>query len=83
MKLVFHGKLGAVAGSSEIAIACPPGVTTLSDLRAWVTASMPNMADAFNRSHVATIVNMDIVHDSQHPVTDEDEIAFLPPMSGG
>jgi molybdopterin synthase sulfur carrier subunit len=83
MKLVFHGMLSAAAGSSEIAMVCPPGITTLSDLRAWVTASMPNMADAFARTHVAAVVNMEIVHDLQHPITDMDEIAFLPPMSGG
>jgi molybdopterin converting factor small subunit len=64
-------------------MACPAGIATLSDLRAWVTAAMPNMADAFARTRVAAVVNMKIVHDLQHPITDRDEIAFLPPMSGG
>jgi molybdopterin converting factor small subunit len=44
---------------------------------------IPNLGDALKGRGVAVIVNMAIVHDATHPVTDADEIAFLPPMSGG
>ena len=83
MKLVFHGKFSAIAGSDEMTVPCPPGIATLSDLRAWVAALIPNLGDALKGRGVAVIVNLAIVHDVRHPVTDADEVAFLPPMSGG
>jgi molybdopterin converting factor small subunit len=83
VKLVFHGKYSTIAGSDEIAVPCPPGVATLSDLRAWVMMSMPKLGAALEGRGVATVVNMAVVRDLRHPITDEDEVAFLPPMSGG
>ena len=83
MKLVFHGKFSAIAGSSEMTVSCPSWIATLSDLRTWVARLIPNMGDALKGRGVAVIVNMAVVHDTMHPVTDDDEVAFLPPMSGG
>jgi len=64
-------------------VPCPSGVATLSDLRAWVVMSMPDLTDLLQGHGVATVVNLAVVHDPRHPVTDADEVAFLPPMSGG
>jgi molybdopterin converting factor small subunit len=83
VKLIFHGRFSAIAGSSEITVPCPPGIATLSDLCAWISTSMPNLDDALKGRGVATIVNFAVVRDLHHPVTDDDEVAFLPPMSGG
>jgi molybdopterin converting factor small subunit len=83
VKLVFLGKFADIAGSGELALTRPPGLVTLTDLRAWLASSLPGLNNALKGRGVAIIVNQTIVHDPQHPVGDDDEVAFLPPMSGG
>lgn len=83
MKLVFHGKFAEIAGSNEIVLPCPAGITTLDGLRGWLTTSLPSLGAVVGDRGAATVINQVIVRDMRHPVRDGDEVAFLPPMSGG
>lgn len=83
MRLVFHGKFADIAGSGELTLVRPPEVATLKELRTWLTLSLPALSDALKGRGAATIINLAVVHDPQHPVKDSDEVVFLPPMSGG
>ena len=79
--LVFLGKFGEMAPMAEIAL--PDGVRTLTDLKAWVARQEPQLGAAMEATRTRLIVNQCVAHDLSQPVTDGDEIAFLPPMSGG
>jgi molybdopterin converting factor small subunit len=83
MKLVFHGKFADIAGSNEIILARPPSVATLGDLQVWLVASLPFLEAPLKGRGAATVINQTVVRDICHPVYDSDEVAFLPPMSGG
>jgi molybdopterin converting factor small subunit len=43
----------------------------------------PALGEALNHQRAQIAINQEIVRRADHPVRDGDEIAFLPPMSGG
>jgi molybdopterin converting factor small subunit len=74
MKILFFGRLkdGAPAGP------VPPGIRDIDALRAWLGRDRPELLDA----SVRIAVNDGMILGNR--VLDEgDEVAFLPPMSGG
>lgn len=81
VKLVFLGKFGDVADLAEVAL--PEDVRSLSELKAWLTCQQPLLGQAMAATATRLVVNQCVVHDLSAPVADGDEIAFLPPMSGG
>ena len=83
MRLVFLGKLGDVAPPDLSDIALPVGVRTLGDLRDWLARAQPVLGRAMAATPVRLIVNHSVAHDLSATVGESDEIAFLPPMSGG
>jgi len=83
VRLVFLGKFGdlAPAGLSEIAL--PGEVKTLADLKSWVARTSPGLGQAMERTPARLVLNQCVAQDLSHAIADGDEIAFLPPMSGG
>lgn len=81
--LVFLGKFGDVAPAGLSAIALPDGVHSLNDLQHWLAMREPLLGEAMAATRPRLIVNQCVVHDLSRAVADGDEIAFLPPMSGG
>lgn len=81
VRLVFLGKFGDVAPMTEIAL--PEGVRSLNDLKQWLARQQPLLGAAMEATRTRLIVNQCVAHDLSAPVADGDEIAFLPPMSGG
>lgn len=81
VKLVFLGKFGDIADLAEVAL--PEEVRTLSELKAWLTRQQPLLGQAMAATTTRLVVNQCVAHDLSAPVADGDEIAFLPPMSGG
>lgn len=81
--LVFLGKFGDVApvGLSEIAL--PDGVRTLGELHHWLAEREPLLGRTMAATRTRMIVNQCVAHDLSQVLADGDEIAFLPPMSGG
>jgi molybdopterin synthase sulfur carrier subunit len=74
VRIVFLGRLrdGAPAGP------VPPGIGDTGALRAWLGRRRPELLDP----SIRIAVNDEIVP-GDRPLADGDEIAFLPPMSGG
>ena len=83
VRLVFLGKFGDVAPAGLAEIALPGDVHTLKDLKDWVARQEPVLGAAMAASRTRLIVNQCVVHDLSQVLTDGDEVAFLPPMSGG
>jgi len=83
VRLVFLGKFGDVAPAGLAEIALPGDVHTLKDLKEWVARQQPSLGAAIGATRTRLIVNQCVAHDLSQPVTDGDEVAFLPPMSGG
>jgi molybdopterin converting factor small subunit len=81
--LVFLGKFGEAAPANLGEIALPDGVRTLNDLQQWLAQREPLLGRAMAATCTRLIVNHCVAHDLSQPVSDGDEIAFLPPMSGG
>jgi len=81
--LVFLGKFGEVAPAGLAEIALPGDVRTLKDLKDWVARQEPLLGAAMAEARTRLIVNHCVAHDLSQAITDGDEVAFLPPMSGG
>ena len=79
MKLVFLGRYRDMAGAG---LQPPANIRDLAALRIWLEHSQPGLAQALAKG-CAVAVNQMIVRNPSHPIADNDEIAFLPPMSGG
>ena len=83
IRLVFLGKFGEVAPAGLTEISLPGAVRTLGDLQSWLARQQPLLGQAMAATRTRLIVNQCVAHDLSCPVADGDEIAFLPPMSGG
>jgi molybdopterin converting factor subunit 1 len=83
VKLVFLGRFREIAAPRLGEMARPDGVETLGQLQAWLARTEPALAEALKGARTQVAVNQAIVRDPGHAIRDQDEIAFLPPMSGG
>jgi molybdopterin converting factor small subunit len=83
VRLVFLGKFGEVAPAGLAEIALPREVRTLNDLKQWVARQEPMLGQAMEATRTRLIVNQCVAHDLSQAIADGDEVAFLPPMSGG
>jgi molybdopterin converting factor small subunit len=83
MRLVFLGKLRDIAAPDLSDVALPGGVRTLAELKDWIARTQPPLGRAMAATPVRLVVNHSVAHDLSVAVAENDEIAFLPPMSGG
>ena len=83
MKVLYFARLREDLGCAEETIALPPGIDTVSGLRAHLMArgSVWRQALAPERA-LGVAVNQDMAQ-SGTPVKQDDEVAFFPPVTGG
>ena len=74
MRITFFGRLGDGAPAGPV----PLGVRDTGALRAWLSESRPELLD----ESIRIAVNDEMIL-GDRPLGDDDEVAFLPPMSGG
>ncbi len=81
MTLTVHlfARAADLAGAGVVRVELPPTASVL-DLRAALAAGVPSLAALLERSAVA--VNHDFADDA-HVLTAADEVAVIPPVSGG
>jgi molybdopterin converting factor subunit 1 len=79
--LLFFGKLRDIAGPSRT-IALGDETRTLDALRARLSAETPELAAALNAPTLRIAVDQGFAS-GDAPISDQSEIAFMPPMSGG
>jgi len=77
-QLLFFGRLRDSVGTGALTAVLPDHVRDTDDLRAWIGAEHPELLD----SSIRIAVNAEL-GPGKAPVGDRDEIAFLPPVSGG
>ncbi len=83
MKLLYFAWVRERIGVSSEEFACPKTVKTVADLIDLLAARGDGYGEAFeNAALVRVAVNQNHV-DTAHAVTDDDEIAFFPPVTGG
>lgn len=79
-RVLMLGRLRDVAGWRERTLDPPPA--TLSALRALLAKDDPALGEALAGKGVQTALNKALTREDA-PIGPCDEIAFLPPMSGG
>jgi molybdopterin converting factor subunit 1 len=80
--VLLFGRLKDVFGAASIAL--PDGVGTAAELRARLAEVNPDLAEMLRAKTVRIAVNQEMVADEAGtPVSAIDEIALLPPLSGG
>jgi molybdopterin converting factor small subunit len=83
VRLIFLGRFGDIAPADLADVTLPDDVKTLSDLWAWLGRMHPVLGHAMTATSTRLVVNQTVAHDLSLKVWDGDEIAFMPPMSGG
>jgi molybdopterin synthase sulfur carrier subunit len=83
VKLLYFAWLKQKTGIGEEDITLPEDVTTLGALVDWLKTRGPGYGEALaDLSVVRFAVNQDFAR-LDHPLTDADEVALFPPVTGG
>lgn len=83
MKIEYFAWLKDKVGIEQEEVTIPPEVTDVGSLVNWLSRRGPQYADAFEFAEVVKVlVNRENAHDD-HPVKQDDEVIFIPPISGG
>lgn len=83
MKILYFAWMRQRIGQSTESVTLPAHVATVDDLIDWLIGRGEGYAQAFaKRDVIRAAVNQDYVA-FDHPVTDADEVAFFPPVTGG
>jgi molybdopterin synthase sulfur carrier subunit len=78
-RVLLFGPLRDLAGWREREVAA----ASLSELRAFIGAEEPRLAEALAGAGVQVAVDQAIVRSADAALAPNAEVAFLPPMSGG
>jgi len=81
-RVLLFGRLKDVFGGSWLAM--PGGVHSAAELRERLAADYPDLADIIRSRAVRIAVNQEMAMDEEATtLTGGDEVALLPPLSGG
>lgn len=83
MKLLYFAWLRERIGISEEDLPLPEGITTVKDLITHLISRSEGYASAFcEPAAVKVAINQDFAKVTD-AITDKDEVAFFPPVTGG
>ena len=77
MKISCYASIQEITGKENHVIDSNP--KSVADLCDWLVATWP----ALNDATFVIAVNRKIISDKDHPISENDEVALLPPFSGG
>lgn len=81
-KICFFAQFREQIGVSHTEIHLPPQITTVGELLNFLSILGEPYATIVNLPHVQIAVNHQYAR-SSFPITDQDEIALFPPVTGG
>lgn len=80
--VLLFGRLKDAFGAASIPL--PEGVGTAAELRVALVTAYPDLAGVLGARTVRIAVNQELVGDEANArISPDDEIALLPPLSGG
>ena len=82
IRVLYFGRLSEVAAAHPAEVCPPPDVTSLAELRRWLCRDDARLRAALNQPSVRTVDDGAVVL-ADMPLDGVDEVAFLPPVSGG
>jgi len=83
MKILYFAWLRERVGTDEEDVTLPAGITDVAGLVAWLRTRSPGHEQAFTHGRIVRCaVNQDFATPDA-AITDRDEIAFFPPVTGG
>ena len=83
MKVLYFAWVREKVGSAEESVALPGDVTTVAELLRWLGGRGGGHGEALkDPSRVRVAVNQEVAGPAA-PVTDADEVALFPPVTGG
>jgi molybdopterin converting factor small subunit len=81
-RVLLFGRLKDAFGAASIEL--PPGIDTAAALRSRLAEANPELAEMLRSKSVRIAVNQTLVADEAGTrISPADEIALLPPLSGG
>lgn len=83
VQVLYFAWLRERAGQAEEQVSLPPGVATVGALAAWLQARDAAGAAVFADLAVIRAAVNQVFAAPDAPVTDGDEVAFFPPVTGG
>ena len=81
-ELHYFGKIREILGQASETLILPSHVSTAEDLRQWLVTRYGDAGACLLAPTVRIIVNEQIT-DWEATVSDADQLAFIPPVSGG
>jgi sulfur-carrier protein len=82
--VIFFGRLSDVAGIHERSMPDFDGSIEPEELIELLSAGAPDLAEALRAPAIRICINLEILPRSERVLVSKgDEVAFLPPMSGG
>ncbi len=81
-QLLFFGKLGDLAGGRAREMSLPEPKTTVAQVINKIDKDDPILGDALRDASVRVVINEEF-STANTIISENDEIAFLPPVSGG
>lgn len=82
IKLLFFGRLGDFSENAELKVDCSEIVFTPNKVRSLLSEDNANLEKELAKPHVIVAVNKVIVSWDE-ALNNGDELAFLPPVTGG
>ena len=83
MKVLYFAWLKEKTGTGQESLDLPDGVNDVAGLVGWLKARGDGYADAFaDEAVVRVAVNQEHVK-TDHKLSNGDEVAFFPPVTGG
>jgi molybdopterin synthase sulfur carrier subunit len=82
IKVLLFGRLGDLHSGSSIDIELNDSLKTASDVRDRLSSEFPDLSKALSEPQTLIALNQKIVGADQ-PLSSGDELAFLPPVTGG